>query len=133
MLNIKNILLVSLGGILGTLARYFVYLSAEYFALTSFPIGTLLVNSIGGLVAGFLFAIFNSVEIYKSYKLFCFVGFLGAFTTFSAYSLDTINLFFENKFKLGFSNIILNNILSLVFVILGFWLAKILYIFLTHK
>ncbi|MCF7799396.1 fluoride efflux transporter CrcB [Candidatus Babeliales bacterium] len=133
MFNFKNILIVSIGGILGTLSRYFVYLSAEYFALTNFPIAVLFINSIGSFFIGFLFAMFNSLEIYKTYKLFCFVGFLGAFTTFSAYSLDTINLFFENKFKLGFLNILLNNILSLVFVVLGFWLAKILYIFFTKN
>lgn len=131
--NYKNILIVSIGGILGTLARYFVYLLEEYLALTNFPIGVLFINSIGSFLIGFLFAIFNSLEIYKTYKLFCFVGFLGAFTTFSAYSLNTINLFFENKFKLGFLNILLNNTLSLFFVILGFWLAKILYIFLTKN
>ncbi len=123
---IKNLLLISAGGILGTCSRYMVFVFTESFIGKSFPLGTLLVNSVGALLAGLLFGIFGFSESFKSYRLFGIVGFLGAFTTFSAYSIETVNLFFEGKIKLGFLNILLNNILSLAFVGLGFWLAHTL-------
>ena len=128
----KNILLISVGGILGTCSRYFVSTYLQSFFGKIFPIGTLAVNVIGALISGFLWGMFGGAQVDKSYRLFCFVGFLGAFTTFSAYSLDTINLFFEDKIKLGVLNILLNNILSLVFVILGFWLARCLFLKLNN-
>lgn len=123
---IKNLLLISAGGILGTCSRYMIFVFTESFIGKTFPLGTLLVNSFGALFAGILFGIFGFSESFKNYRLFCMVGFLGAFTTFSAYSLETINLFFDGKIKLGFLNILLNNILSLFFVGLGFWLAHAL-------
>jgi fluoride exporter len=123
---IKDLLLISFGGILGTCSRYIVSVFIESFTGKVFPLGTLLVNSFGALLAGLLFGIFGFSESFKDYRLFCMVGFLGAFTTFSAYSLETANLFFDGKIKLGFLNILLNNILSLVFVGLGFWLAHTL-------
>lgn len=123
---IKNLLLVSFGGILGTCSRYVVLVFTESFIGKNFPFGTLLVNSLGALLAGLLIGIFGFSESLKSYRLFCIVGFFGAFTTFSAYSIETVNLLFEGKIKLGFLNILLNNILSLAFVVLGFWLAHTL-------
>ena len=123
---IKNLLLISAGGILGTCLRYMVSVFTESFIGRAFPLGTLLVNSFGALLAGLLFGIFGFSESFKDYRLFCMVGFLGAFTTFSAYSLETVNLFFVGKIKLGVLNILLNNILALVFVGLGFWLAHAL-------
>jgi CrcB protein len=123
---IKKLLLISSGGILGICSRYAVLVFTESFIGKTFPLGTLLVNSLGALLAGLLFGIFGFSESFKNYRLFCMVGFLGAFTTFSAYSVETINLFFDGKIKLGFLNILLNNILSLLFVGLGFWLAHTL-------
>lgn len=123
---IKNLLLISSGGILGTCSRYMVFVLTESFVGKTFPLGTLIVNSFGALLAGLLFGIFGFSESFKDYRLFCIVGFLGAFTTFSAYSVETINLFFDGKIKLGVLNILLNNVLSIAFVILGFYLAHTL-------
>lgn len=121
---IRELLLISGGGVLGTCARYAVVMLSETYFGKMFFFGTLTVNVLGGLVAGFLFAIFAPCESMKDYRLFCFVGFLGAFTTFSAYSLETINLFLADKFRLGLLNILLNNALALGMVVVGIWLAK---------
>lgn len=123
---IKNLLLISSGGILGSCFRYMVSVLTQPIIGKVFPLSTLLVNSFGALLAGLFLGAFGYSEAFKDYRLFCMVGFLGAFTTFSAYSIETLNLFFEGKIKLGVLNILLNNILALLFVGLGFWLAHTL-------
>jgi CrcB protein len=125
---IKNLLLVSAGGIFGSCLRYAVSMSANNLVQRLFPFGTLLVNSLGGFMAGVVLGFSSCLWYTKNVQLFVLVGFLGAFTTFSAYNIETINLFFEGKAKLGLLNILLNNILSLVLVFLGFWLTKALFL-----
>jgi CrcB protein len=129
---IKNLFLVSTGGIFGTTLRYLISSWAsslsKFSFFSSFPAGTLIVNSVGALIAGFLWGILGHTQNIQEYKLFCFVGFLGAFTTFSAYSIETVTLFFDGKLKLGIINILLNNVLSLLLVVFGFWMAKTLLI-----
>lgn len=124
----KDLFFISAGGILGSCSRYFISIGANNFVQKIFPLGTLLVNSFGALLAGVFLGFSSCVCYTKNYNLFLMVGFLGAFTTFSAYSVETINLFFEGKFKLGLINILLNNVFSLFFVGLGFWLTKSLFL-----
>ncbi len=92
----------------------------------TFPTGTLLVNIIGSFIIGILFGIFDNYRMPPNIKMFMFIGFLGGFTTFSTYALDTMNLFKDGNHKLALFNILSNNILGLVMVIGGFILARYL-------
>ncbi|MSR15404.1 MAG: CrcB family protein [Gammaproteobacteria bacterium] len=93
MTSINSLLCITAGGALGALARFGVY--REVLALTgaSFPVATLFVNALGSFVAGVL--VVCCAQRWPDNLLlqaFGLVGFLGAFTTFSTFSLDTLAL-----------------------------------------
>lgn len=119
-----KILSLLAGGALGTLARYSVSGLAHGYWGTGFPIGTLMVNLLGSLIIGFLWGIFENTAMSPQLRSFVFVGFLGGFTTFSSYSLETMNLFREGQIRLGLINILVNNVLGLVLVFAGFIIAR---------
>jgi len=72
--------------------------------------------------------IFELNSIDEKWKLFIITGFLGGYTTFSAYSFETVNYFFNGNLKFALMNIILSNILCFIFVILGIWFNRILFV-----
>lgn len=90
----KNILLVGLGGFIGSVARYtlggwFSHLTAQ----EKFPFGTFAVNVAGCLVVGVLAGLAERFELLgPEARLFLFTGLLGGFTTFSAFGLETVLL-----------------------------------------
>jgi fluoride exporter len=83
-----NILLVALGGALGSALRYGAGLAAARLLGAGFPWGTLAVNVLGGLAMGVLAVRAGS----EGLRLLLGVGMLGGFTTFSAFSLETVRL-----------------------------------------
>lgn len=83
-------LLVALGGAVGSVARYGVGLAAGRLFGLGFPWGTLTVNLVGGLAMGLLAARLGPED--ESLRLLLGVGLLGGFTTFSAFSLETLRL-----------------------------------------
>jgi CrcB protein len=85
-----NLLLVAMGGALGAVARYGVGLGAARWLGLAFPWGTLAVNVIGGLAMGLLAAKVGPEQ--EALRLALGVGVLGGFTTFSAFSLETVRL-----------------------------------------
>jgi CrcB protein len=85
-----QVLLVALGGAIGSVARYGVgFAAARLFGL-AFPWGTLAVNILGGVAMGVLAA--RVTPDHENMRLFVGVGLLGGFTTFSAFSLETVRL-----------------------------------------
>ena len=90
---IPVILAISGGGAMGALARYTMHVGMSSFWPTAFPLGTLSVNVMGSFLMGVLATAFVHVWTPpETLKLFFLTGFLGAFTTFSAFSLDTMML-----------------------------------------
>ena len=85
-----NVLLVALGGAVGAVARYGVGFGAVRWLGLAFPWGTLVVNVVGGLAMGLLAARFGPEQ--EAVRLALGVGVLGGFTTFSAFSLETVRL-----------------------------------------
>ena len=116
-----NILLVGLGGFVGSVLRY---LASGYVQQSTksidFPYGTLVVNVIGCFVIGFLAQLAEDRGVFTSEsRLFVFVGILGGFTTFSSFGNETLNLARDSQMMNAVANIGANVVLGLFAVWLG--------------
>jgi CrcB protein len=117
---------IALGGALGSLGRFwFSGLIARNFGET-FPWGTLLVNVSGSFVIG-LFATLTEPEgrwlVSPSFRQFFMIGICGGYTTFSSFSLQTLNLVRDGEWFYAGANAVLSFVLCLVAVWFGYLLA----------
>lgn len=120
-----NILIVGLGGFVGTICRYLISRLFIFFDLLSFPFATLSVNILGSFLIGFLIEIFSdSNNIQYKLMLFLTVGFCGGFTTFSTFSFDNLQLIRDGEISSAVLNISLSLILGVFAVLVGYFLAK---------
>ncbi len=122
----KHLIAIALGGSFGAAARYMVSKSIQSSYSQMFPAGTLFVNAAGSFMIGFLFYLFDSIIVSRDIRSFLMIGFLGSFTTFSTYSLETVNLFKDGEIKLAIYNLILNNLLCIIMVISGLLASRFL-------
>lgn len=115
-----SVLVIAAGGALGTISRHGLNIAASQWLQLSFPYGTLAVNILGSFLMGLIMAFYACfTELPQELKLFFTVGFLGAFTTFSTFSLDAMNLYLKNDFT-GFAlYVVASVILSLGALALG--------------
>lgn len=117
-------LAVALGGAAGSLARYALGLMCRT-AAPGLPLATLIVNAMGGVFIGLIFAITASRPDTPDWlRTGLITGVLGGFTTFSAFSLETLLLWREGQGVLALANIGLNLLLSLGGCALGLWLGR---------
>lgn len=91
--QIITIFAVAIGGAMGTLIRYLIYLQT---LATSFPFGTLVVNVVGSLLLGFVTGWILHKRLNDSLRIGFGVGFCGGFTTMSTLAADVLNLYMNN-------------------------------------
>ena len=116
---------VGIGGALGAMARYGVSLACLR-AMPNFPLGTLVVNVIGCFALGLLMAWVDvRSEFPPTAKLFLGVGILGAFTTFSTFGVETIDLLREKETARALLSVLANVALGLAAVMAGRGVAKV--------
>ena len=119
-----SLLAVSAGAVLGALLRYLTNIAALHWVGHRFPWATLLVNVAGCFAAGALLAWWLRGPVSEPARLFWMVGFLGALTTFSAFSVETLALLQSGAVAKTVLNIALNVGGSLMAVVIGYWLIR---------
>lgn len=124
-MDLTTVLLIALGGAVGTLARYFVSLAALPISQT-LPWGTILINIVGSFVIGFFGTLTIAQGRYpvpESARLCVLVGFCGGFTTFSSFSLQTLDLIRGGGITRALGNVAISVVLCLAAVAIGHGLA----------
>jgi fluoride exporter len=123
---VTNFLIISIAAVLGANARYFLNRLTAH-EVGAFPYGTLLINVVGSLIAGF-FIIWSSERILLDprWRLLVVVGFCGSFTTFSGYAIESIGLINQGQWPMMLTNVLGNNFLCLGAAFAGMALARVL-------
>ncbi len=125
--SVQNILLVGLGGFVGSVLRY---LASGWvpllFKSTELPLGTMFVNIVGSLLIGFLGGFSDHIQVFSpNFRLLVFVGLLGGFTTFSTFGYETISLIRNEQFLLAFANVSIQLFVGFSAVVIGYYLSKL--------
>jgi len=115
--------MVALGGALGALLRYLVAGFVQERLGGLFPWGTLFVNASGSFLLGFFFERALHSAVSAEWRLFFAVGVLGAYTTFSTYSYETLALLREGALGLAFAYALGTLALGVAAALLGVWLG----------
>lgn len=123
---IIEFLAVGIGGFIGSCFRFALTRAFNYFSI-SFPFGTLMSNVIAGIAIGVIVGLEQQcVWIAPKTRLFLTTGLLGGLSTFSTFSLETVQMIQDNDYLLASGNVLLNLMLSLLGVALGILLVRIL-------
>ena len=121
-----KLLLVALGGGIGSMLRYLVATGVHEWANKVFFWGTITVNIIGSFIIGIAWALFEQHIEQENLRLFIMIGILGGFTTFSSFSLETFTLFKNGELKLALSYILISNIGGITAAFSSYYLIKTL-------
>jgi len=122
----NQLVAIAIGGAFGALLRFLVSTGIYDLMGRNFPYGTLFVNILGSLLMGFLSVILLEYAASVEWRAALLIGFLGAFTTFSTFSIETLNLLLQGEVIKGLLNALLSVILCVVATWIGLLLAKYL-------
>lgn len=115
-----NLVAIAGGGAIGALMRFWISNSVYDIYGRDFPFGTLVVNVLGSFLMGLLFILLTErFTLDPAWRAALLIGLLGAFTTFSTFSIETLNLFIAGEAFRAVMNILL----SVVVCILATWLG----------
>jgi CrcB protein len=126
-ISILPVLLIGLGGFLGANVRYWLGLWAAQRWGTTFPYGTLLINVTGSLILGFFLTLATQrLLIHPNWRLLIATGFLGAYTTFSTFTYESVALLQNGAWQAGLVNILASVLFGLAGVLFGSTLARLI-------
>ena len=120
-----KISLIAVAGVIGVLARYWLSGWADRWWGGTFPFGTVLVNATGCFVIGFLFYVTQEKYLVDpTIRSALLVGFLGGYTTFSSYAVQSFNLLRDGEIFMASANLLVSNVAGLILVWAGYVLAR---------
>lgn len=119
-----KIMVIGLGGFSGAVLRYLISQWVYVYSTGQFPLGTILVNSIGSFIIGFLAGFSGRPGAVSQPNPFLTIGLLGAFTTFSTFSYETMILMKRGALSTAMLNVFGNIVTGMIFVYLGFILGQ---------
>lgn len=123
-----KILAIAIGGAFGALSRYWVVGVITSLFERSFPFGTLVVNILGSLLIGILYVlIIEKLDVAAEWHAILMVGFVGAFTTFSTFSLEALMLLQEGRVAAAVTYILSSVVACLLAVSVGILVTKQLF------
>jgi CrcB protein len=112
--------IIALGGAVGSVTRYLLGGILQRSAGLAFPVGTMFVNVSGSFIAGFLLRYFMNVQTHPFLRGALIVGFCGGFTTFSAFSSETLGFVEGGEYWRAAAYVLASVALSLMAVFAGF-------------
>lgn len=116
---------IAIAGALGTLARYWLGGAVQRFTGGSFPWGTMVINVSGCFVFGLFWALaVERFNIGGEFRIIVLLGFMGAFTTFSSFVFESMELLKDSQCLLAGLNMVGQNVLGLVGLFLGWTLGR---------
>lgn len=121
--QLLTVSLIAVAGAVGALARYGTSVGMKHLCGDGFPVGTLVVNVVGCFLLGIL-AQLGEQQVSPHLRLIVGVGFLGAFTTFSTFGVETVSRFQQGETGVALGNVALNLLVGLGAVVLGMSIAK---------
>jgi len=125
MTTLGQVIGIGVAGAVGTLARFGVnQLSTQLFG--EHPWGTVIVNLLGCLLFGFLFAFFEAEKLPMQYRVIILTGFLGGFTTFSAYAFEIAAFLEKGRYFAAMGHFSLQNIVGILAVFVGMTFGRFL-------
>lgn len=120
-----HLLAIAVGGALGSVTRYGATIGAHHLFGKGFPYGTLTVNVTGSLLVGLLYVILvERLQATPEWRALLITGLLGGFTTFSAFSLETLLLIEQGEALKSVLNIVLSVVLCLVVAWIGIVIGR---------
>ena len=120
-----SVFFVALGGAFGATLRYLLSGTIGRYVESAFPAGTLGVNLLGCLAVGILWEPLAHTSLSPHVRTFFLIGVLGAFTTFSTYGIESVNLIRDGAVRLALLNLFLSNVLGIIFVLLGLAISRL--------
>lgn len=121
----RLILIIGIGGFIGTVARYLSQQLIYRFYPATFPIGTLSVNVLGCLLIGIFYVLSEKGNLLSpEWRMFLTTGLCGGFTTFSTFSYESVQLLNDGEYTYVTVYAVASVILGILATIFGIWLTK---------